>query len=193
MNWASEKHQSTKSWMITWGWRFARDGYRNFNVPIESNVVKSFWKNCNQHPTGFFGRTATRYRYTITSHSVNKKQRPGRNQAKRHQPDHHKSHDRLSRSSWPSSEIVKVFFSSIFYHMVLHSMVYNTHLRFADYVLLFGRNVARNLGVVCCFFATTYLFTSSTSYKLHRIESSCIFAFVILSKTHRNHIDLKRM
>ena len=44
--------------MITWGWRrFARDGYRRFNVPIESTVVKNFRKIANRDPTGVFDRT----------------------------------------------------------------------------------------------------------------------------------------
>ena len=62
--------------------------------------------------------------------------------------------------------IVKVFFSSIFYRMVLQSMLHITHHSFIGYILLFWRNVAGNLGVVCCFFTSTHLFTSSISRRL---------------------------
>ena len=107
----------------------------------------------------------TRHEYTTTVHSANKKQRPGRNQARRHQPDH-ESHDRLARASWPSSGIVEVFFSSIFYHMVLQWMVHMKHHSFTGYIFLFRRNVAEDLGVTCCFFTTMHLFTNPTLYRL---------------------------
>ena len=67
------------------------------------------------------------------------------------------------------------FFSSIFYHVVLQSMVHLTHYSFIGCVLLFERNVARNLSVMCCF-TTIHLFTSPTSHRLHQTESSCIFS-----------------
>ena len=41
--------------------------------------------------------------------------------------------------------IIKVFFSSIFYHMVLKSMVHTTRCSFTGYPLLFRRNVAGKL------------------------------------------------
>ena len=85
-------------------------------------------KNCNQDSTGFFDRIVTEDEIWI------------------HQ---HESHDRLARSSSPSSEIVKMFFSSMFYHLLLQSMVHITHHPFTGYVFLVGRNVARNLFVVC--------------------------------------------
>ena len=47
-----------------------------------------------------------------------------------------------------SSVIVKVFFSSIFYHVVLQSMIHMTHHSFIGYVLLLGRNVAGER--TCC-------------------------------------------
>ena len=42
-----------------------------------------------------------------------------------------------------TSGIVKMFFSSIFYHVVLQSIVHMEHGSFTGSVLLFGRSVAR--------------------------------------------------
>ena len=130
------KNITTKSSLITWGWRrFVRHGYRNFrhhfNVPIESAVVKNFWKIAIKIQMDFLVVLwrGTRHGYTTTIHSTSKKQRLGRNQAKRHQPDH-ESHDRLARSSWPSPDSVKVLFLSIFYHFALQSIVHITHYSF---------------------------------------------------------------
>ena len=144
--------------------------YKNFsvfNVPIESTVVKNFWKiaiRIQLESLTVLWR-GTRHGYTTTIYSVNKKQRPGRNQVKRHQPDH-ESHDWLPRSLWPSSGIIKVFFSSIFYFVALQLMLHMMHHSFTGYVLLFGRNVVGYLGVVCCFLTTRHLFTSPTSHRL---------------------------
>ena len=65
-----------------------------------------------------------------------------------------------------SSVIVKVFFSSIFCHVVLQSIVHMMHHSFIGYFLLFGRNVVRNSDMVCCFFTTTDLFTNLISHSL---------------------------
>ena len=106
-----------------------------------------------------------RHGYITTIHPANKKQSSGKSQAKRHQSDH-ESHDQLARLSSSSSRIVKVFFSSTFYHVVLQLIVHITHHSFTGYVLLFGRKVMRNLCVVCCFLTTTHLSTSPTSHRL---------------------------
>ena len=129
--------------------RLGRDGYRNFlphfNMPIESTFVKRFWKIATKIQSDFLVVLCreTRHGYTTTIHSANKKQRAGRNQGKRHQLDN-ESHKRLARSSRPSSDIVKVFFSSVFYHVVLPPTAHTTHHSFINYVLLFRRNVAEN-------------------------------------------------
>ena len=102
-------------------------------------------------------RTRMSRGYTTTIYSANKKQRPGRNQAKRHQSDH-ESHNWLVRSS---SEIVKVFFLSIFYHVVLQSMVHITHTPSPVTFFYSGETSSGNLNVVYDFFTTTHLFTSS--------------------------------
>ena len=64
------------------------------------------------------------------------------------------------------------FFSSIFYQSVVHI----THDFFTGYILRSRRNVTKNLGMVCCLFATKHLFTGPTSQTLYRIESLCIFS-----------------
>ena len=135
-------------------------------MPIESIVLKSW----NQDLTGVFG-LGMRHGYITTIHSTNKKQRSERNQAKSYQSEY-KSHDQLPRSS---SVIIKMFFSSIFYCVLLQSMVPMTHHFFTGHVLLFGRN----LDVVCCFGTCSHVqhYTGCFSVqRLQRIESSCIFS-----------------
>ena len=86
-----------------------------------ADCCEELLENCNQDPTGLFLVVLwreMRHGCITTIHSANKKQRPARNQAKRHQSDY-ESHDWLARSSWPSSGTGKLFFSSIFYHVVL--------------------------------------------------------------------------
>ena len=72
--------------------------------------------------------------------------------------------------------LVHAPFLSIFDHVVLQSTVHNMHHFFTSYVLLFGRNIAGNLCIVCCFFMTTHLVTSPTSHRFHQIEPLCIFS-----------------
>ena len=78
--------------------------------------------------------------------------------------DHHDHLLGLSRYSFRR-------FSTTWYYNL---MVPITHYFFIGYIFLCGRNIARNLGLVCRFFTATHLFTSPTSHKLHRIESSCM-------------------
>ena len=132
-------------------------------------------ENCNQDSTGIFGRIATEVETLICYyHSLNQYEAKTWKKSGEKTPTRlHESHDPLTRSS---SEIVKVFFSSVFSHIGLQSIVHITHHSFTGYVFLFGTNVAGNLGVVCCFFTTTHLFISSISHGLYRIESFCIFS-----------------
>ena len=60
------------------------------------------------------------------------------------------------------SDFGKVLFLSIFYHVLLQSMVHIKHHSCTGCVLLFERNLV----VMSCFFTTRYLFTSPTLLRL---------------------------
>ena len=121
-------------------------------------------ENCAQDSTGVFGRIVTGNETWIHHHDPLSQQeaKTWKKPSERTPTRPRRITRSAARSSWPSSEIAKVFFWSIFYHVVLQSTIHITHNFFADYVLLFGRN----LGVVCCFFTTTHVSTCPTSHRL---------------------------
>ena len=132
-------------------------------------------ENCNQDPTGFSchivsGNDTWIYQYDPLSQQ----------EAKTWKKEGEKTPSRSRRVTRSTGKIIitifsdceKVLFLSIFYHVLLQSMVHITYHSSTYYTLLFERSLC----VVYCSFTTTYLFTNSKTDRVDRIKSSCTFS-----------------